>query len=153
MQSRVYVMVRYPSVCPIYRPLQQRAAGLLLLVIIINNSIMVIIVIQLLLGNRYRRRTLKRRSAENASSVTFTATVQGWTQTCFQLYLAYKKQGLTYEAWTAFCRTITNLGGTQSIAHVALTSVTVAGFVGPARVAEWCTPYTTPAQLQPVVSQ
>jgi len=43
-------MVRYPSVCPIYRPLQQRAAGLLLLVII---------VIQLLLGNRYRRRTLK----------------------------------------------------------------------------------------------
>ena len=55
------------SVCPICRPLQQRVARLLLdareSAILIDSA-------------------AARRSAASATSVTFIAAVEGWTQTC-----------------------------------------------------------------------
>jgi len=62
MQSRVYVTVGRPSVCPIVCPLHSAAAGLLLWAQRAGD------IDRLLHG---------RRSAANASSVTFTADVGG----------------------------------------------------------------------------
>jgi len=63
------------SLCPVYRPLQQRAAGLLLGAQQAGD-------IDRLLHGAF---TAARGSAANASSVTFTAVVEGWIQTCTEL--------------------------------------------------------------------
>jgi len=74
---RVYVTVRdrsvCPSVCPIYRPLQQRAASLLLWARRAGD------IDRLLHG---------RRSAASAISATLSADARSWTQTCLLCYSA-----------------------------------------------------------------
>ena len=68
------VTVRCPSVCSRYRPLQQRAARLLLWARRAGD------IDRLLHGRRPTATALRaaaRRSAANASSVTFTAAVRG----------------------------------------------------------------------------
>jgi len=82
MRSKAYMNIR-PSVRPVYRPLQQCAAGLLLWARPARD------IGRLLHGasaaGAFALRlvsTAARRSAANASSVVFTAAVGSWTQTC-----------------------------------------------------------------------
>jgi len=80
-RGKVYVTIRCPSVCPSCRPLHQRVVGLLPWARRTGD-------IDRLLHGRPAPSS-KGAAAATASSVTFTAAVEGWTQTCSVLLCIY----------------------------------------------------------------